>query len=100
MSYVIRLLQTRHGEPTEFDGQFVSEYDPAYVHPEGYDGGILHTTPDLARAKRFDTMLEAIAYYRQKYGMRENGEPNRPLTAWNVEIFSEPRAADLARRRA
>jgi hypothetical protein len=96
MSYVIRLIETRTGEPTEFDGQYVELYDPTYIHPEGYDGGLLVTTPDEARALRFPTVEAAFACYRQEFGRRHDGEPNRPLTAWTVEIFRLPVAEEVA----
>jgi len=84
MSCVIYLIATTSGEPTEFDGKYVMDYDPTYVHPKGYDGGILAVTSDPAEAMQFPDMASAIDKYRESYGLREDGRPNRPLTAWTV----------------
>ena len=84
MSCVIYLIATTREEPTEFDGRYVKAYDPSYIHPDGYDGGILLVTPDPAEAMQFPDMAAAIDKYRESYGLREDGQPNRPLTAWTV----------------
>ena len=84
MSYVIHILETAAGVATEFDNSFVKAYDPAWVHPDGYDGGILEVTQDPAEAMQFPTMLAAYRKWKEAYGMREDGMPNRPLTAWMV----------------
>ena len=83
----IRIICAHNGQPTDFDGQYVMVYDPTY-HPEGeeYDGGILEVTPNLAEARQFGDLVEAAEYWRQSYGLRPDGEPNRPLTAFHVEI--------------
>ena len=88
MSYAIRLIGTVAGVPTEYDGRYVAIYNPAYW-PEGepYDGGLLATTENVRNAKHFPTAQAAMDSYRQSYGLRRDGEPNRPLTAWTVEIF-------------
>ena len=86
MSFVIYLIRTMGLEPTEFDGKYVKAYDPTYIHPEGYDGGILEVTDDPAEALQFPDLKSAIAKYQQTYGWRRDGEWNRPLTAWSVEF--------------
>lgn len=93
MSCVIQLIETAAGEPTEFDGQYVRYYDPTYVHPEGYDGGILEVTPDPKQAMQFPNVEAAMEKWRQPYGVRADGKPNRPLTAWMVLFVSEEREA-------
>jgi hypothetical protein len=87
MSCVILLVGTVAGVPTEFDGKYVKLYDPTYVHPDGYDGGILEVTSDKCEAMQFPDAGAACAKWMQAYGWREDdGEPNRPLTAWNVSV--------------
>lgn len=85
---VIQIIGRADGEPSEYDGTYVLEYDPSYWpdHEEPYDGGILCVTKDPAAAKQFPAPHEAMAYYEQSFGLREDGKPNRPLTAWNVCI--------------
>jgi hypothetical protein len=90
MSCAILLVGTVAGELTEFDGQFVKAYDPSYVHPDGYDGGLLETTSDLSEAMRFPDVQAALEKWRQPFGMRWDGEPERPLTAWSVEFQNIP----------
>lgn len=93
MSCAILLVETVDGELTEFDGKYVKEYDPTYVHPEGYDGGILEVTSDLREAMHFPDLRAALEKYRQSFGMRSDGKPNRPLTAWTITFVSIPEAA-------
>ena len=44
------------------------------------------TSPDERDARQFPSAKEAILYWRQSHGTRIDGKPNRPLTAFNVEI--------------
>lgn len=71
------------------DGQWVVEYDPSRpgMSPDGIEM-IAHliTTPLPEQARTFATLSEALDYWRQSYGMRWDGEPNRPLTAFSVAI--------------
>jgi hypothetical protein len=88
---VIRLIATEAGFPTEYDGQYVKRYDPTYVHPVyGYDGGILEVTSDLREAQRYADAGAALAAWARPYGVREDGQPNRPLTAWTIEVEPLP----------
>ncbi len=63
------------------DGQYVVSFTGT---PAPH--GTLVTTPDVARAKRFENPAAALKYYRQAHGRRPDGEPNRPLTAWTANI--------------
>jgi hypothetical protein len=55
-------------------------------------------TPDPQRAKRFETNAQAFEFWRQQskaVPLRPDGKPNRPLTAYTVEILpfgAEPHA--------
>jgi hypothetical protein len=92
MSCAILLLETASGEPTEFDGKYVKAYDPTYVDPVfGYDGGLLEVTDNLQEAMRFGDVSDAFKKYRQAYGLRPDGEPNRPLTAWTITVQTIPK---------
>ncbi len=83
----IKLLETFQG-PTPFDGEYVVEYDPTR---DGVDknGDVMNchlvTTPDIHQATCY-TIEEAFELWRRSHGVREDGNPNRPLTAWTVEF--------------
>jgi len=85
----IRILGGADGEPTEFDGQYVKEYDPRRWgdSPSG-EPMFCHlvTTTDPAQAIAFDNLGDALKFWRWAYGMRPDGEPMRPLTHFNVEF--------------
>jgi hypothetical protein len=86
MAWAIKLLETAAGAVTEFDGMYVKAYDPTYDPPgEEYDGGILEVTGNIEEALAFETPTAAFAKWKQSYGTREDGRPNRPLTAWTIE---------------
>ena len=86
----IKIWGDSHGNPTEFDDQYVVEYDPTRegVSPSGVPmNAHLITTPDPAQAKVYATAAEAFEEWRRAHGVRPwDGKPNRPLTAFNVEI--------------
>ena len=89
---VIRILGLVDGTPTDFDGQYVVEYDPSRTGTQPVTGNpmpVFHlaTTPDISQATRFSP-AETVDLYRavdQRNPIRADGEPNRPLTAFSVE---------------
>lgn len=87
----IRLVELAAGTPHSMSGQYVVSYDPDYHLPDGsYDGGALACTPELERATRFE-FAEAVELIRSGprclcHQLRPDGSPNRPLTAFTVEI--------------
>lgn len=63
---------------------------------EGY--GLVEWTDDVAEARRFQSFTAAMDCWRQDSTvrpLRDDGEPNRPLTAFTIEIVplddGEPR---------
>ena len=87
MSVRLKIIGLLGGSPTEFDGKFVKAYDPSYHLPGGeYDGGILEVTDDPDEALQFPYAAAAIECWRKSHGIRIDGEPNRPLTAFTVEL--------------
>ena len=65
-------------------------YDPDYHHPGGYDGGRLDVAADREKATRY-TAPEAMSLWQAGplcscHGLRPDGKPNRPLTAFTVEL--------------
>lgn len=84
MATIIRLVGLANGTPTAFDGQYVVSFDPAKHNGRGD----LVTSKSRAKARRFPTTGAAIEYYRQAYGVRTDGYPNRPLTAFSAEFLN------------
>jgi hypothetical protein len=88
--YVIRILGDGLGRPTVFDGQFVVEYDPDGMTRIDRTTTLLCRllTGPIGAAKRM-TFVEAHALWTavsKEKPVREDGQPNRPLTAFNVSI--------------
>lgn len=84
MACVIRIIQTSIGIPTIYDGQYILDFNPNQFKPRG----LLTTTSDIMKAKQFKDHADAFIYWKQTHGMRPDGKPNRPLTAWTIEILS------------
>lgn len=55
---------------------------------EGRGAAVLSDTVD--GAQRFSSAAEAFAFWRQDHGMRSDGKPNRPLTAFNISVERVP----------
>jgi hypothetical protein len=86
---VVRLLGLTNGQSTEYDGQYLVEYDPGR---DGVRGLLCHlvTTPDVNQATRF-TAEAALTLWRMvdpRKPTRPDGKPNRPLTAFHTEMFN------------
>lgn len=87
MAYTMKIEGNAAGGKSDFDGQYVVEYDPSLHLPGGeYDGGLLRTSVSLLEAKKFKDLGELFEYYGQSYGTRPDGKPNKPLTAFNIEV--------------
>jgi len=92
---VIRIIGLVNGGETEFDGQYLTEYDPTRdgVSPSG-EPMLCHlrTTPDIDKAARFTTE-QAFETWKLSHGVRPDGRPSRPLSAFSVEIFDPAKQA-------
>lgn len=88
MQYVIR-LEAKAGTVIDPRGSYLAAYDP-----DAYDGGgYAEWTKVMAQALRFASAGEAMACWRQQSmvrPLRDDGEPNRPLTAYSVTIEPVP----------
>ena len=88
--YRIRIVGLCGGGETEYDGLWLKAYDPTYVNPYRYDGGILETTRDPVQAAVFPSAAAAMEKWREcappPYHLSLDGKPNRPLTAFSVEV--------------
>jgi hypothetical protein len=65
---------------------YLASYDPEYA-----DGrGIVEWTRKLSSAMQFPDVVTAFRFYRQEpkaRPVREDGRPNRPLTAFTIEVI-------------
>jgi len=89
---VIKVVGLVDGTPTAFDGQYLVEYDLTRdgVEPRTGASMMVHlvTTPDITKAARYETgaALELWRSVDPRCPVRPDGEPNRPLTAFSIEI--------------
>lgn len=86
MTVVIRLIGLASGEPSELDGRLVERFDPDYAGGLGRVWG----TAEPRLALQFRRMADAIALVQSVSKVaprRADGRPNRPLTAYTVEIL-------------
>ncbi len=94
---VVRLLGRYDMQPTPADGEFVVEYDPRleWDLQAGDRTFKLATSFRIEEARGFDSAAEAFRYLQQvcpNEPVRRDGRPNRPLSAFHMEI-SEARHA-------
>jgi hypothetical protein len=86
--FTIKLIDRIDGEHTEFDGKYLVDYDP--TPRPSRDGAFVHMIVTEARdqARQFPTTQEAFNFYllASRNGPRADGKPDRPLTAYTVEI--------------
>jgi hypothetical protein len=84
MSYRMRIVGLADGRPTEDAGRYLVLCDV-----DARDGrGEVTTTPNRADARLFATIAQLLAYWRRQSTVqprRDDGEPNRPLTAYTIE---------------
>jgi hypothetical protein len=84
----LRLVDRIDGEATEFDGQYLVDYDPTPRSDGDEEYVLIVTTDNPDEARQFRTLEEALAFYRQESlnGPGPDGRPDRPLTAYTVEV--------------
>jgi hypothetical protein len=87
MSYVIKVIgYARDDIACPHAGQYLEWYDPNIPDVREMGG----FTEDLAKAKRFPTAASAFEEWgrvRTVDPVRPDGKPNKPLTAFTVDIF-------------
>jgi hypothetical protein len=71
--------------PTKEDGHYLKSFDP-----DAYDGiGKVVLTPHEAEALTLGSAAEAMELWRKQSTvrpLRDDGRPNRPLSAFTIEI--------------
>lgn len=90
----IMLIAYGSSGPELEEPEWVVEYDPDGGDPDVYyPTGQVESSPDPAKAKRFDRPLDAMTYVRmpsRRTPYRPDGAPNRPLAAFTVSIEAIP----------
>jgi hypothetical protein len=87
MKQVIKIVASPSGDRTIDDHRYLTFYDPAGAH------GTIKSSADIADALVFDDAAAALTCWRQvspTHPTRPDGKPNRPLTAFTVEIVKVP----------
>lgn len=85
MTVAIIALCFANGAPCPHEGQYLEAFD--FEHGDGVGWG--EFTSDPVKAKRFDDTVAAMTFWKivpTCRPLREDGKPNRPLTALCVEI--------------
>lgn len=86
MSFVIRVYGFANGVHCPHAGKYVLTFDH-----EANDGlGAGRFTDDISKAMTFATFTDAFEFWRKSPACRpsrEDGKPNRPLTAATCEFF-------------
>ena len=92
--FVLQLTCLVDGGHHEYAGSYLVSYDPDVHRPDGtYDGGQLIVTRDKDEARMFVSWSEAFHCWRSSpsclcHARRQDGLPNRPLTAFDAAITS------------
>jgi hypothetical protein len=77
----VRIIGLANGMPHPSDGEWLVSYDPYAYKGRGH----MQTTASRAKATRYD-IVEWHKLYSTAVGMRPDGKPNRPITAFHVEV--------------
>lgn len=70
-------------------GKYVSHYDPDGMLPDDILQSV-ENVQDAIHYKDFDAAADAWRRVSKKWPVRSDGKPNRPLTAYTVEIVKVP----------
>lgn len=80
--YVMRGYGTLHDQSSR--GMYLLAFDV-----DGFQGaGIVRWTADARRARRFETAMDVLQCWHTVstvHPVRDDGKPNRPLTAYTIE---------------
>lgn len=97
---MIALLCLGHASHPEVPGAglYLKDFDFDAAHDErAWEGsGRASFTADIAEAKRFADLVEMQAFYRrqpERYPIRDDGQPNRPMTGYHWQIVNVPDGA-------
>lgn len=84
---VLKIVGNSAGGDPSFNGKYLTVYTP-----NGFGGnGLIATSVFIREAKLFNDSIEALNCWRQvskTHPVRPDGKPNRPLTAYTVELVT------------
>jgi len=84
----LRIVGLVNSGPTHYDGKYLVDYDPTPRTDE--DGEFVHLIVADRRqdARQFASIQAAMELYlaSSTKGPRADGQPDRPLTAYSVEV--------------
>lgn len=90
MNVVMKLVELASGQPTVDDDRYLKACD--FEFDDGR--GLIETTDKIEEAMRFESFIDAMEYWRTSPANHPtrltDGKPNRPLTAYTVQIVSVP----------
>jgi len=84
----LKIVSLASGGKSPFDDTYIVEYDPTRrgVDPHGRPmSAHLIVTDDPTKALEGNA-AELLNLWRKSYGVRDDGKPNRPLTAFTVML--------------
>lgn len=88
--YVIRCKGYARNVPCDFVDQYLEWFDPNGDYLIGLGGW----TPDINKAMVFNSVSNAVEKWKEQRtvdgGFRYDGHPDRPLTAFSIEIVEKP----------
>lgn len=98
MSCVIQILGWAIHKPCDIADEYIAWVDvQKYTRPKDLEQPVrkmvkhwLITTPDIDQAYRFKDSTAALRVYREikkSDPLRPDGKPNRPLTAFHINLF-------------
>lgn len=77
---VVKVLGFASGLPCPYKEMYLKEYTPLHDNKGTF-------TYEPSKAKRYPSMEEFYHDYRFSIGTRADGRPDRPLTAFDLEII-------------
>lgn len=84
--YVLKCVGYANGTPCPYDNQYLKWYNPNLLY-----GELGAWTTDQNLALKLPNVIEALGIWRMRRIVdgwtRPDGKPNRPLTAFNIEIL-------------
>lgn len=90
MSVILRIEGLATGGPNQWQGHYVESCDFEADMSPGSNAAMGSFTADPLKAKQFGGPIEALEFWktiRKRDGLRPDGKPNRPLTAFTVSII-------------